>query len=733
VCFNCLTGKFRLEFHGVKVTSDAGLMEKIMLFKRSNRKSYVYVDSGRTCLVRFMTLSMCLACLFASCTYTGDVLDSDGDGLSDFQEIHKYLTDPARQDTDGDGVPDGDWNERREYSYSVRSILQFMPPFDKAALNDDFQDARVLEERDDYIEVEVIHYPLNTVGASIDANPNWQTDYVDMTRYLKPGITTNWDDRMRRDLLAELKADGIIINKLVDKEVVEKVSSWLMKKSQNLGGVFTTYYIHYPDGKPSVYPGLGGAFESEFNKIKDSCGWTSDQHFDYELLGRGMFRNKTYGTCTSFAVYMTTVLRAVGIPTRMIIVIPAVDPSDDGQVDLVRERITHNQVRETMLAGLSRLGRGFAAHTFNEVYVGNGWHRLNYGKLGQPVLDRHLFGLHTHLYTFNDLGEANLAPTWGRRYGRGEKSAVLKHNNPYTAVTLSDLFGCHSSITNPAVPVKAIKGHEHLTISKAYWFHSSERPGLIPSDAVPDDTDGHILFHVDEWFGGEDIAQYRSFYNEVDKGFVLKSEGYPDLYAFAERGYWGQEFYIRVPEKEYTKMEVGVPYTVCPVNSNPKKQWKVSQGVTIRKLRESGRYRPPNSLPNIFIMSPSWPPFDIFGDIRGIVEDVTYNKTGRYHEKKSYDDIFIAGIHNRKPGDIIVLLFSLDAEERIPVEYEDLLPKPWSEIEAGLKQGEAVELSGKARDMNIILLAAPKRGQLKQLIGQTKLLKNLEKYSRGED
>ena len=63
-------------------------------------------------------------------------VDSEGDGLSDFQEVHKYLTDPAKRDTDGDGVPDGDWNERREYAYSVRTILQFMPPFDKAALQE---------------------------------------------------------------------------------------------------------------------------------------------------------------------------------------------------------------------------------------------------------------------------------------------------------------------------------------------------------------------------------------------------------------------------------------------------------------------------------------------------------------------------------------------------------------------------------------------------------------------
>jgi beta-lactamase regulating signal transducer with metallopeptidase domain len=87
-------------------------------------------------------------------------LDSDGDGLSDYDEIHKYLTDPAKKDSDGDGIPDGDWNERREYTYSVRTVLRYMPPFHEEGLNDDFQDGRVLKQTNEYIEIEVIHYPF---------------------------------------------------------------------------------------------------------------------------------------------------------------------------------------------------------------------------------------------------------------------------------------------------------------------------------------------------------------------------------------------------------------------------------------------------------------------------------------------------------------------------------------------------------------------------------------------
>ncbi len=281
--------------------------------------------------------------------------DTDGDGLSDYEEYCKYRTDPTKTDSDGDGKPDNDWNERREYAYSVRTVLRFMPPFDKAALNDDYQDARVLEKTDHYIEVEVIHYPLATTHESREENPNWQRDYVGMTKYLESGATTNWDAKMRQDLLAELKTAGIRIDELTDKEVVEQVSSWLMKRSRSLDKVFTTYYVHFPNGQPTVYPGLEGAFEREFGRDKENYDWTMDRHFDHELLGKGMFYNKTHGSCTSFAIYLTTVLRALGIPTRMILVVPAADPSDREQLMLVNKHITHNKVREIMLAGLRRV------------------------------------------------------------------------------------------------------------------------------------------------------------------------------------------------------------------------------------------------------------------------------------------------------------------------------------------------------------------------------------------
>src|SRR5438876_7222184 len=115
-----------------------------------------------------------------------DDRDSDGDGLTDFQEIHKYFTDPFRADSRGDGIADGDWEKRREHTYSIRNVMEILAPVDVGAMNTDYQDARLIEKREKSVIVEIIYYPFNTVAQGIGENPNWRTDYQAMTRYLAP-------------------------------------------------------------------------------------------------------------------------------------------------------------------------------------------------------------------------------------------------------------------------------------------------------------------------------------------------------------------------------------------------------------------------------------------------------------------------------------------------------------------------------------------------------------------
>jgi|GEM_PF-3374424 len=127
--------------------------------------------------------------------------------------------------------------------------------------------------------------------------------------------------------------------------------------------------------------------------------------------------------------------------------------------------------------------------------------------------------------------------------------------------------------------------------------------------------------------------------------------------------------------------------------------------------------------PNVFMMAPSRTDFNVFNAAIARADAWARNRTGRYHSKQSYDEIF-DGTHNRTDHDVLVLVFSLDSGDRIPGGYEDLLPKPWPQIEDQLRRGETVELSGQARGLTVILLAAPNTARLKQVIAESRFLQN---------
>ena len=522
--------------------------------------------------------------------------DSDGDGLSDFQEIHKYRTDPAKKDTAGKGISDGDWKQRREFTYSVRAVIRLMPPYNLKEMNDDDQDVRVIAETKEYVELEVIAYPLNSNADAITANPNWRKDYTGMKEYLVPGVTTNWDEAMRKDLLAQLAKDGIDPEKLTDKEVVEKVSRWIYSRLKYVN-MFCTNYIHFPNGKPAIFPGLEEAFQRE----KGDPSWSVTEQLGHELLGKEMYYNRSHGTCTSSAVAQATVLRALGIPTRMIICIPVVDASDPAQVAMAEKGLTHHGVRSTVRSAALMIGNGYTSHTYLEVFIGNRWRRLNYTKLGQNILDVNYLGLMIHVHTFNDLSEANLTPTWGVRYGLQKRDAVFQSSNPYRTMALDDHFGQFAKVPNP---VEAAKEHTLITIDKIYWHDSKDTPAQVRDSggSTASSGAGRLWLHGREWFeDAGDYLQYKIFLGRVDDQFVLRAQGHESLKCRLSSLYVTQNLrkYARweliIPPGEFMKMAKGVAYTLEAVNSKPRYKWK-----STRALPLLARRRPKKS------STPSW-------------------------------------------------------------------------------------------------------------------------------
>ena len=506
--------------------------------------------------------------------------DSDRDGLSDFQEQHKYFTDPHSSDTAGKGVLDGDATQRREFTYSVKAKVRVMRPYNVELLSDDYQDARVLKETPEYADVEIVVYPLNTNAHGITENLNWRTDYAGMQEYLKPRVATNWDESLHKELLQQLAANGIDPASLSDKQVVEQVTKWLFNRSKHRN-MFCTFYVDFKDGNPFVIPGLERAFAND----QGDPNWTVQEQFDHELFGKGMFARKTYGTCTSTAVYQTTVLRALGIPTRMILCIPLADSSDQTQVDMISEGLSNHRVRSTATLGVVSAGTSFASHTFCEVFVGNRWRRLNYTTLGQNVLSSTYLGLMLKVHTFNDLSDADLGPTWGVRYVKRERDEALPYNNPYRLLRVSDRFGEFAKVENPPADNEL----RTVTIETAYWGDSTQTPGDVRNWSKPPGS-GQFLIHCREWLDNAgDYLQYKLFMRRSDDRFLLKADGHPDVACRLSHNFYTQrsknlrELEVIIPRSQYERMATDVEYKLTPQNEDSDVHWQLDKPVTLTR------------------------------------------------------------------------------------------------------------------------------------------------------
>jgi hypothetical protein len=477
--------------------------------------------------------------------------------------------------TFADQAPSAERHPRKEDTYTITSVIQILHPVNPADMNDDFQDVHLLAQDKDSCTVEVTYYPLHR--PAIGENPNWRKDDGEMTPYLKPTATENWDETMRRDLIAELHQAGIDVDRLTDKRLVEQVSAWAMKRAHSTHA-FAVWDVYYPNGKPAVYPQLRKAFDRE----KPDQTWTDQQMFDQEALGRSMYYNKVHGSCTSCSIYLATILRALGIPTRIIFCIPPFDPNDDAQARMFYDNVHHNRARETVRAALDGMN-GFANHLFNEVYVGHHWVRLNYKTLGQPVLDAHYFGLLTHIYTSSDLSLTPLAQTWGMRYSKyPADQPKLSSVNPYRLISVQDHFGVNALLDNPPVPPAELRT---VTIIGLYHPDSPEVPQWAVEDLKRGNTGTDFLIACKEWLSGVNNPM-RAFQKRAGHEFLLTAPHHPDVRAHLVNlrqssgdgsfQAYGAQF---VPEDK-AKLVPGIPYTIRPINISDTYRWVVAADLT---------------------------------------------------------------------------------------------------------------------------------------------------------
>ncbi|MBU1627113.1 hypothetical protein KKB18_07060, partial [bacterium] len=233
--------------------------------------------------------------------------DTDGDGLTDFDEYCKYKTHLLKKDSDGDGIPDGDWNERREFTYTIRAMREIEPPYKKEVLNDFFQDVKIIEEKDGKLKYEVILYP-EAVNMVIPTTEKKIKNDKEAKIYLEPTFYCNYSSSMSKEL------------KSISKE-------WDLNDNYNtlkrLGDYSSYINRGYPSEPLHLYVEVNnGKINYIYNecreKLKNQFFSKDETIFDHFAFGEGMYRNRSRGSCSSTAVYSVSVLRAAGYPARII-------------------------------------------------------------------------------------------------------------------------------------------------------------------------------------------------------------------------------------------------------------------------------------------------------------------------------------------------------------------------------------------------------------------------------
>lgn len=287
--------------------------------------------------------------------------DTDSDGLNDYEETRKYHTNPLEADSDKDGIDDSDWNERREYTYSIQAIVDLRPPFTLEEMQDFYQDVRIIKELgEDVTRCEVILYPeareiLNPAVYEPKGND-----------YTAPTFTKNYSTAME-DELGELVDDAS-----TDLEATLRLLRYFQSKTKYVSidndlGYSTdlplNFSMHLTSDGELIKKGLGEPSHTSMAEI--------ERHV---LFANSMFELGTHGACGSTSILRGAMIRSVGLEEKTVVTIPLLYfyENDGTEVEL------KDQYWDEKFVSIPKDRTAAADHFFNMVKVGARWIRVDY-------------------------------------------------------------------------------------------------------------------------------------------------------------------------------------------------------------------------------------------------------------------------------------------------------------------------------------------------------------------
>ena len=346
--------------------------------------------------------------------------DTDADGLKDYEEYCKYRTDPTSADSDGDGISDADWNERREYTYSVRAVLDIKPPWNLESMNDLFQDARLMKgEASNYQKIEVILYPYASPVLLPNSYPH-QLIPEAFKKYVEPSYDLNYSTEMQMAIKAILSEETHTLG------VIARLQHEIGQMKLTVPLYEPLIYTYMNHGELVVDHEFFDTMDIKMTKTE------IEEALAVNYFGDSMFKRKRHGTCVARARIFATMLRAAGIPARVSISIPMLYYyKGTGE----RKRLTKNLDKE-VAAGSHAFDKpsvptevSIVGHSQVEVYLNNHWIRLGY-QLNEGPLFAGTDKAFIKIVDAADFSEVDFTKTW--THGQWVKE------RPYRTVELSD-------------------------------------------------------------------------------------------------------------------------------------------------------------------------------------------------------------------------------------------------------------------------------------------------------
>lgn len=356
--------------------------------------------------------------------------DTDADGLTDYEEYCKYRTDPTLADSDGDGIPDGDWNERREYTYSIRAVLELKPPWNLEAMNDLFQDARLMERAVGnrvYSKVEVIVYPYASPILLPTLYP-YQLTSEAFRKYTQPTIDLNYSAEMQAEI------QDILFGTIHTLDVLVKLQHEIGKMKLVIPLYAPFIYTRKQEEKVIIDQTFFKSIDIEVSNEQ------IEEALTLNYFGDSMFKQKRYGACISRARLFASMLRAAGIPARVSMSVPMLYYyKGTGEW----KHLMKNLSNEAVAGGYAYLPPSapnevkIVGHSQVEVYLNNHWIRLGY-QINEGPLFAGTDKIFIKIVDAQDFAEVDFTKTWS--------FVKWVKERPYRTVELSDQEAKYESL-----------------------------------------------------------------------------------------------------------------------------------------------------------------------------------------------------------------------------------------------------------------------------------------------